>query len=152
MTARARHARGKAFRASTPGLGRWADWHTSWFLILPAGLFLVAYFTGASVLIEVILGVGPAQMLNRELIGKSLARTLLILPIAGTPVAFALIWRNMYNPSYGIFVWFANLRLLPPRRWIADGVTVIPCLVLFDVWQWTPLIMLAGLVSLPSDL
>lgn len=118
-------------------------------------LWVTVYFTGVSVLIEVILGVGLAQLLNREFIGKGLARTLLILPIAGTPVALALVWRNMYNPSSGIFLWFADLLFLPPQRWIADATMVLPSLILFDVWQWTPLIMLitlAGLVSLPADL
>jgi multiple sugar transport system permease protein len=118
-------------------------------------LFVTAYFTGVSVLVEVALGVGLAQLLNREFIGKGIARTLLILPVAGTPVALALVWRHMYNPSNGIFTWFAEILHLPPQRWLADATTVVPSLILFDVWQWTPLVMLitlAGLVSLPSDI
>ena len=117
-------------------------------------LFVTCYFTGVSVIIELMLGVGLAQLLNREFVGKGLARTLLILPVAGTPVALALVWRQMYNPSNGIFVWLAEIVHLPPQRWIADAATVLPCLILFDVWQWTPLIMLitlAGLVSLSTD-
>jgi multiple sugar transport system permease protein len=117
-------------------------------------LFVTLYFTGVSVLIEVGLGVGLAQLLNRDFVGKGVARTLLILPVAGTPVALALVWRHMYNPSNGIFVWFAALLHLPPQRWLADASTVLPSLILFDVWQWTPLVMLitlAGLVSLSSD-
>jgi multiple sugar transport system permease protein len=117
-------------------------------------LFVTLYFTGASVLIEVALGVGLAQLLNREFVGKGVARTLLILPVAGTPVALALVWRHMYNPSNGVFTWFAELLHAPQQRWLADAGTVLPSLILFDVWQWTPLVMLitlAGLVSLPSD-
>ena len=117
-------------------------------------LFVTVYFTGASLAIEVMLGVGLAQLLNREFVGKGVARTLLMMPVAGTPVALALVWRHMYNPSNGIFTWFASLLHLPPQRWIANAATVVPSLVLFDVWQWTPLIMLitlAGMVSLPSD-
>jgi multiple sugar transport system permease protein len=118
-------------------------------------LFVTVYFTGVSVLVEVTLGIGLAQLLNREFIGKGLVRTLLILPVAGTPVALGLVWRHMYNPSNGIFTWFAEILGLPPQRWLADATTVVPSLILFDVWQWTPLIMLitlAGLVSLPSDI
>ncbi len=118
-------------------------------------IFVTAYYTGVSLLIEVTLGVGLAQLLNREFLGKGIARTLLILPVAGTPVALALVWRHMYNPSNGIFTWFAEVLRLPPQRWLADATTVIPSLILFDVWQWTPLIMLitlAGLVSLPADI
>jgi multiple sugar transport system permease protein len=117
-------------------------------------LFVTAYFTGASVLIEVVLGVGLAQLLNREFVGKGVVRTLLMLPVAGTPVALALVWRHMYNPSAGVFTWLAHLLGLPQQRWLADAATVLPSLILFDVWQWTPLVMLitlAGLVSLPSD-
>lgn len=117
-------------------------------------LFVTAYFTGASVAIEIVLGVGLAQLLNREFVGKGVVRTLLMLPVAGTPVALALVWRHMYNPSAGIFTWLAHLCGLPQQRWLADAATVLPSLILFDVWQWTPLVMLitlAGLVSLPSD-
>ena len=144
--------------ATTPpawvGLGNYAD--------IFAGdpgfrnaIWVTAYFTGVSLLIEVSLGVGLAQLLNREFLGKGITRTLLILPVAGTPVALALIWRHMYNPSNGIFTWFAEVLRLPPQRWLADAATVIPSLILFDVWQWTPLVMLitlAGLVSLPADI
>ena len=117
-------------------------------------LFVTVYFTGASVAIEVMLGVGLAQLLNREFVGKGVARTLLMLPVASTPVALALVWRHMYNPSNGIFTWFAELLRFPQQRWLADAATVIPSLILFDVWQWTPLVMLitlAGMVSLPAD-
>lgn len=144
--------------AATPpswiGLGNYADILSGDAGFLNA-LLVTAYFTGVSMLIEVTLGVGLAQLLNREFIGKGIARTLLILPVAGTPVALALVWRQMYNPSNGIFTWFAEILCIPPQRWLADVTSVIPSLILFDVWQWTPLIMLitlAGLVSLPSDI
>src|SRR5512139_3070061 len=44
-------------------------------------IWVTAYFTGVSLLIEVGLGVGLAQLLNREFVGKGIARTLLILPV-----------------------------------------------------------------------
>jgi multiple sugar transport system permease protein len=117
-------------------------------------LWVTCYFTAVSVAIEVALGVALAQILNREFVGKGLARTLLMLPVAGTPVALALVWRHMYNPSNGIFTWFAQLLHLPQQRWLSDATTVLPCLILFDVWQWTPLVMLitlAGMVSLSTE-
>lgn len=117
-------------------------------------LLVSLYFTGVSVAIEIVLGVALAQFLNREFAGKGLVRTLLLLPVAGTPVAFALVWRNMYNPSYGIMNWFMELVGLPHQRWLASATSVIPSLILFDVWQWTPLVMLialAAMEALPVD-
>jgi multiple sugar transport system permease protein len=43
---------------------------------------------------------------------------------------------------------------LPQPLWASDTKTVIPSLVLVDVWKWTPLIMLivlAGLSALPPE-
>ncbi|MBM3188213.1 MAG: sugar ABC transporter permease [Chloroflexi bacterium] len=117
-------------------------------------LLVSIYFTGVSVAIEIVLGIALAQLLNRDFVGKGLVRTLLLLPVAGTPVAFALVWRNMYNPSYGIMNWFMEQAGLPHQRWLAGISTVIPSLILFDVWQWTPLVMLitlAAMEALPTD-
>lgn len=117
-------------------------------------LLVSIYFTGASVAIEIVLGVALAQFLNRDFAGKGIVRTLLLLPVAGTPVAFALVWRHMYNPSHGVMNWFMELAGLPHQRWLADISTVIPSLILFDVWQWTPLVMLitlAAMEALPVD-
>ena len=117
-------------------------------------LKVTVYFTGISVLIEMILGVGLAQFFNREFFGKSLARSLMILPIASTPVAISLVWRNMYDPVRGIVNYFLAFLHLPGMAWLKDPHTVIPSLILIDVWQWTPLVMLialAGMTALPLD-
>lgn len=117
-------------------------------------LWVTLYFTGVSVAVEAGLGVGLAQLVNREFVGKGVARTLLLLPVAGTPVALALVWRHMYNPSNGVFNWLLELVGLPPLRWLSDVTTALPALILFDVWQWTPLVMLitlAAMVALPGD-
>ena len=135
------------------GLGNYADvvFRDSGFR---NSLLVTAYFTGVSVVIEVVLGVGLAQLLNREFIGRGLVRTLLILPVAGTPVALGLVWRHMYNPSNGIMNWLVSGIGLHPQRWLSDVTTVLPSLILFDVWQWTPLVMLialAAMVALPPE-
>jgi multiple sugar transport system permease protein len=135
------------------GLGNYAD-----VLVRDPGfrnaVVVTAYFTGVSVVIEVVLGIGLAQLLNREFVGRGAARTLLILPVAGTPVALGLVWRHMYNPSNGIMNWFATGVGLGPQRWLSDVTQVLPSLILFDVWQWTPLVMLialAAMVALPPE-
>jgi multiple sugar transport system permease protein len=43
---------------------------------------------------------------------------------------------------------------IPPQMWVYDQSTVIPSLVLVEVWHWTPLVMLivlGGLASLPTE-
>ncbi|MBW1699326.1 MAG: sugar ABC transporter permease [Deltaproteobacteria bacterium] len=115
---------------------------------------VTVYFTGVSVFIELVLGVGLAQFFNREFFGKSFARSLMILPVASTPVAISLVWRNMYDPTRGIVNYFLSLFNISELQWLKDPITVIPSLIIIDVWQWTPLVMLialAGMTALPLE-
>ncbi|WLD94114.1 carbohydrate ABC transporter permease [Alkalihalobacillus sp. AL-G] len=117
-------------------------------------LWLMLYFTVASVLIETILGIGLAIMMNQHFIGKGLVKTLFLLPMVATPVAVGLVWVLIYEPNIGIANVFLNKLGLPGLEWLTSPDLVMPSLILIDVWEWTPmiaLIVLAGLVSLPRD-
>lgn len=112
------------------------------------------YFTGLAVPIQLILGLGIAVLFGREFPGKGLVRTIILLPMVATPVAIALIWALMFNPSLGVLNYFLELVGLPRSLWVADTSLAIPSLVLVDVWQWTPmiaLILLAALQGVPSE-
>ncbi len=112
------------------------------------------YFTALAVSVETVLGVAIAVLLNREFLGKGLLRTVFLFPMIATPVAIALVWRLMYEPSLGILNDLLGAVGLPMSLWVADQSLVIPALALVDVWEWTPLITLitlAGLSALPND-
>lgn len=113
-----------------------------------------AYYVGPAVGIELLLGLAIAQLLSRNIRGQSIFRALLVLPLATTPVAVGLIWRLMYNPTGGLVNHYLHAVGLPGGSWTASARWVIPSLVVVDVWQWTPfviLIMLAGLLALPEE-
>jgi multiple sugar transport system permease protein len=74
------------------------------------------------------------------------------LPMVSTPVAVALIWVIMFNPSLGILNYFLTSLGLKPLLWLGHPRTVLPSLILMDTWKWTPFMVLiihAGLQSLP---
>jgi len=111
-------------------------------------------FTLMAVAAEGLLGTAVALVLNREFAGKSLVKLLLLLPLVATPVAIGIVWNLFYDPTIGLANWALKLAGLPRSGWISDAATVIPSLVLVDVWQWTPmisLIVLAGLAGLSSE-
>jgi multiple sugar transport system permease protein len=117
-------------------------------------ILLTFKFTGAAVGIELILGTGLAILFNRDFVGKGVIRSLFVLPMMATPIAIAMVFVMMYNPSIGVFNYLLSLIGLPPQSWLADRATVIPSLLVIDIWQWTPLVMLlvmAGLSSLPTE-
>lgn len=112
------------------------------------------YFTALAVILPMILGVAGALVFNRRFPLRGLARTLFILPMMATPVAVALVWTMMFHPQLGVLNWLLMQFGIPPSMWVYDARTVIPTLVMVEVWHWTPLVMLivlGGLASLPQD-
>ena len=71
-------------------------------------LQITIYFTFGGLAIQLVLGVSIAQLLNRKFIGESIFRSILILPIASTPVVIALVWRLMLHPTLGIINYILN--------------------------------------------
>jgi multiple sugar transport system permease protein len=106
------------------------------------------------VVIPVVLGVAAALAFHRKFPLRGLARTIFILPMMATPVAVALVWTMMFHPQLGVLNWILSQFGIPPSLWVYDADTVIPTLVMVEVWHWTPLVMLlvlGGLASLPVD-
>jgi multiple sugar transport system permease protein len=115
---------------------------------------LTFYFTFVALGIQMVIGVAIAIVINRDFVGKGLVRTIYLFPMMATPVAVAMIWMMMYNPTSGVFNYLLEQVGLPPLQWLADSKTVIPSLILLDTWQWVPLIVLislAGLAALPPE-
>ncbi len=118
------------------------------------GLWVMIYFSGASLALEITLGLMIALYFNRNFRGSEIVQAIYIIPFAATPVAVALIWRIMLNPEIGVLNYLLTSIGLPPGLWVSSSQMVIPTLVMVDVWKWTPmitLIVLAGLKSLPHD-
>lgn len=112
------------------------------------------YFTTFAVGVQLILGLAIALLLNRELKGHKVIRTLFMLPMMATPTAMALVWVLIYNPSLGVLNYVLSIVGVPPQEWLGSWQLVIPALALVDIWQYTPfvtLVLLAGLASLPVE-
>jgi multiple sugar transport system permease protein len=111
-------------------------------------------FTFFAVVIESFLGVAIALILNRAFVGKSIAKLLFLLPLVATPVAVGIVFNLFYDPTIGLANFVLKSLGLPQGLWISSAGSVIPSLILVDVWQWTPmitLIVLAGLAGLSEE-
>ena len=118
------------------------------------GVKVMIYFSGLSLSLEMVLGLLIAVYFNRQFKGSEVVQAIYILPFAATPVAVALIWRIMLNPEIGVLNYLLQSVGLPRSLWVSSPNTVIPALVMVDVWKWTPmitLIVLAGLKSLSHE-
>ena len=111
-------------------------------------------FTLGAVAVEAVLGTIIALILHREFKGKAPLKLILLLPLVITPVAVGIVFQLFYDPTIGFLNYVLNSLGLPQSGWITHSDTVLPSLVIVDVWQWTPmisLIVMAGLSSLSSE-
>jgi multiple sugar transport system permease protein len=117
-------------------------------------IWLTVYFTLLATALQLLLGVSLALLLNRPFRGKGFFRSIFLMPMVATPVAIALVWMMMYNPTLGVMNYLVGLIGLGPYKWVSDLRFVIPALAVVDTWEWTPLITLitlAGLATLPLE-
>jgi len=111
-------------------------------------------FTFGAVVVEAVLGTIIALILYREFRGKGLLKLILLLPLVVTPVAIGIVFNLFFDPTIGFLNWALHAVGLPQSGWVTEAKTVLPSLVLVDVWEWTPmiaLIVLAGLSGLSSE-
>jgi multiple sugar transport system permease protein len=105
---------------------------------------------GTAVALELFLGLLLAILYNRTLPARGFLRALVTLPIFVTPLAVALIFVTIYYEEGGL----AN-RFLPWKvPWLSDPNVAPFSIVLVDVWQWTPfvlIVLLAALQSIPTE-
>lgn len=117
-------------------------------------VFRTFVFTFFAVAFEAVLGLAVALILHRAFVGKSIVKLLLLLPLVATPVAIGIVFNLFYDPTIGLLNFILKSVGLPQGLWISSAATVIPSLVIVDVWQWTPmitLIVLAGLAGLSDE-
>jgi multiple sugar transport system permease protein len=112
-------------------------------------------FTVAVVLIELVIALGLAMLLNQpNLRFKSVYLALLLIPLLVSPVAVGLIWRLLLHPDLGAVNWVLHGIGLPGQEWLGSTSTAMPTVIGVDAWHETSLllvIMLAGLTSLPKE-
>jgi sorbitol/mannitol transport system permease protein len=90
------------------------------------------------------------MLLNREIFGKGVVRTLMIGPFLVMPTAAALMWKDtLLNPLSG----FVNYILSPIGLGTFDFINRFPMasIVGIEVWRWTPFMMLIVLAGLQSQ-
>lgn len=112
-----------------------------------------AVLTGAVVLITFVLGLTLALLLNRNFLGRGIARTLLITPFLIMPTVSAIVWKNvLLDPSFGFISRLVESLGYATPDFLGDYPMM--SVIIIVVWQWTPfvmLILLAGLQSLSLD-
>ena len=117
--------------------------------------FFTLSFTVISVTIQVLLGLGIAELLNRRFPGRNIVRAINLLPwaISGIVIGTAGTW--IFNADYGLvndIIW----RVSGQRPlWLVDPFSAQMAVVMTDVWKNTAfvaVIFLGGLQGISAEL
>ncbi|MFK7901749.1 MAG: carbohydrate ABC transporter permease [Nitratireductor sp.] len=107
-------------------------------------------FACVVVTLEMLMGVGLALLLDRNIKGMAALRTIFILPMMIAPIVVGLMWRYMYHPTVGIFNRTLKDWGFESIPWLSDSTWAFIAIVIADVWQWTPFIFILALAALQS--
>ena len=105
--------------------------------------------------VEFVLGILIAFLLDTEFIGRNVVRALILLPMVMAPVVAGLIWRFIFNDQWGLANDIIRVFGIGNKAWLVDPSLAFFAVIVADVWQWTPfivLIALAGLQAVPREL
>ncbi len=111
-------------------------------------------FFVVAVSLELLLGYILATSLRTNRRSIRAVRALFLLPTIIAPVVAGLAWKFMLLLDLGIVNYLIGLVGIPKVAWLGDTTAAVIAILLIDVWQWTPfvmLILLAGMESLPTE-
>lgn len=106
--------------------------------------------------LEFLIGFVIALALLEEFYLHKVVTALFILPVTVIPTVAGFMWKLIFDAQYGPLnhVLSILLRRDIQYTWLAQTPTAYFSIIVTDVWQWTPfmiLVLLAGLVSLPRE-
>jgi len=108
-------------------------------------------FVFGAVTLELILGLSLALLVQRLRIMRGFVRSVLLAPMFITPIAVGLMFRFLLTSEIGVVSHYLGLLGLSVD-WFGPQMALFT-IILIDVWQWTPfmlLMFLAGLEALPK--
>lgn len=107
--------------------------------------------------ISYVAGLALALILNRDIRGRAVFRTIFLLPWVIPSVVAMTNWSWLLNDQFGfINTFLEKMNLIEkPILFLADYDLIRPVVILISVWKAMPFMMitmLAGLQSVPQDL
>jgi putative chitobiose transport system permease protein len=106
--------------------------------------------------ILIILSIGLAIVVNRQLPGINLFRALYYIPVISGSIAVGIAWRLLLETNgllNSVLIWVGLLKT--PVQWLAEPAYTLPIAMLLTTWLglgYYMMIFLAGLQNIPEEL
>ncbi len=117
-------------------------------------LWNTVYFTLFHVPLILIVAFLTALLLNRQLPGIGVFRTLFYLPSVTAGVATAILWRFIFNYRYGLLNQTLGVFGIQGPNWLGSTLWAMPAFIIMSTWGFGSLMVLylAGLQGVPREL
>jgi multiple sugar transport system permease protein len=118
-------------------------------------LQVTAYYAVLNVVGTILYSLILASLLNQDIRGRGIYRTIFYLPTIVPVVASSALWLWLYNPDFGLFNMVLRSIGLPKGLWLASQTSVVPSIVIMSVWGGAGnaiVIFLAALQGVPRQL
>ena len=95
-----------------------------------------------------------AMLINRKLVGINFFRSAYFSPVITSSIAVAMIWRWIFDPTFGLLNLLLEKVGIPGITWLGDTNLAMWCLVVMSVWNgagYNMIIFLAGLQSISQE-
>jgi len=112
-------------------------------------------YSAGSIVLQLVLGIGFALVLNEVFPGRNFVRGLSILPYLLPTVVVVLTFKWMVDGSIGIVTAGIAWLGLPPVSWFESPGAAMASVIFVSVWMWTPFVttcFLAALQTVPASL
>jgi len=116
-------------------------------------LWRTVVWTVVVLAVQLVLGILIALLLNEDLVGKTIARGLILSPWLVPAIVAAIVWRYMFNPMLGIFnyILFDVTHILhKPFMWLADPKMALWAIIIVGIWKWLPFMVIMFLARIQS--
>lgn len=98
-----------------------------------------------------VLGLGLALLLNQKVRGMLIVRTASFLPVVASWVVVSLIWKWIFNPSYGLLNYALSTFGISGPAWLFEPGSAVVAMVITSVWKdvgYIALLYLGGLQNI----
>lgn len=135
------------------------NYQNIWYDLTHGGDFAISlkniiFFTVGVVIVQTVLALALALLVNQKLRGMSIFRTAIFLPTLTSSVAIALIFLWLYN-THGAINDLLSLVGIHGPNWLNETSTALPSIMALNIWTTAPtfmLLYLAGLQDIPEQL
>ena len=112
----------------TEGIGFWSS-------SLRTVVFTAVVVTG-----ELVLGLGFSLLLARGFRFQRLWVSLIIAPLAVSPVVGVIVWKYMLTPNYGMINFLLETIGIAPPNWFVSPVAAFAAIGAIDIWLFAPFV------------